>query len=165
MHTHRDVTRQRPQRAQVCACAAVLRSLERRAVWRQRASHLLLRAVASCVSVAVCCSVLQCVAVCCSVLQCVAARERERQREIMWVCVYVYWCMCTRPNTWYSNFRLECICCSVLQCVAVRCSVLQRVTVCCSSWQFVAVCCSVSRMHLQEHRPIKETSSTSICLW
>jgi len=58
----------------------------------------------SCMRVAVCCSVLQCVAVCCSVLQYVA------------VCCNVVQCVA--------------VCCSVLQCVAVFCSVLQCVAVC-----------------------------------
>ena len=66
------------------------------------------------VSVAVCCSVLQCVAVWNSILQCVA------------VCCSVLQCVAA--------------CCSVSQCVG---SVLQCVAVCCSVLQCVAVCCSV----------------------
>jgi len=59
-------------------------------------------------TVAVCCSVLQCVAVCCSVLRCVAALPEVEHR-------------------WHSCSVLQCVtvCCGVFQCVAVRCSVLQ----------------------------------------
>jgi len=55
-------------------------------------------------SIAVCCSVLQCVAMCCNVLQCVA------------VCCSVLQCVVA-------------VCCSVLQCVAVCCCVLLCVAV------------------------------------
>jgi len=65
------------------------------------------------ISVAVCCSVLQCVAVCCSVLQCSA------------VCCSVLQCVA--------------VCCSVLQCVAVCCIALHCVAVRGSVLQCVAV--------------------------
>jgi len=61
------------------------------------------------ISVAVCCSVLQCVAVCCSVLQCVA------------VC-------CSTQGSFTQLGASHHIYCSVLQCVAGCCSALQCVT-------------------------------------
>jgi len=78
------------------------------------------------VSVAVCCSVLQCVAVCCSVLQCVA------------VCCSVLQCVAMCCNAFQSRVvesvrASEWVCCSVLRCVAVNCSVLQCVAVCCNA--------------------------------
>jgi len=60
-------------------------------------------------SVAVCCSVLQCVAVCCSVLQCVASFPKLS-------------ISCITPNGWMEG------CCSVLQCVAVCCQFSKVVT-------------------------------------
>ena len=84
-------------------------------------------------SIAVCCSVLQCVAVCCSVVQCVAV-------------MYIY--IIHTTHQWCTNFGkpkvLQCValCCSVLQCVAVQCIVVQSgIAVCCSVLQSVAVCC------------------------
>ena len=72
------------------------------------------------VSVAVCCSVLQCVAVCCSVLQCVA------------VCCSVYrreWCLIRRKVSFGMGLRAGHVGAEtqyrvVLQCVAMCCSVL-----------------------------------------
>jgi len=90
-------------------------------------------------SVALPCSVLQCVAVCCSVLQCVA------------VCRSVLQCFA--------------VCCSVLQCVAVCCSVLQCVAVCCSVLQCVAVCCSVSRLSCTHWRVVKSDDSFTCTTW
>ena len=63
--------------------------------------------------VAVCCSVLQCVAACCNVLQCVAVYRSVSQ------CVDMY-----------LGDPVSFVCCSVSQCVAVCCSVLQRVAAC-----------------------------------
>jgi len=62
-------------------------------------------------SVAVCCSVLQCVAVCCSVLQSLVNIPQQSRLLI---------------SLNHSSFA---VCCSVLQCVAVCCSVLQCVAV------------------------------------
>ena len=96
-------------------------------------SYIALRSVAVCCSVlqclAVCCSVLQCVAVCCSVLQCVAVCGRVRQ------CVAVYCSddMCTNSVA---------ACCSLLQLVAACCSLLQCVTVA-TSTPCIAVRCNV----------------------
>ena len=69
------------------------------------------------ITIAVCCSVLQCIAVCCSVWRCVA------------VCCGV--------------LRFVAVCCNVLQCVAVCCSELQWVAVCYGVLQLVAVCFSM----------------------
>ena len=76
------------------------------------------------VSLAVCCSVLQCVAVCCSVLQCVV------------VCCSVLQCVA--------------VCCSVLQCVLPCCPFCRRVSLAghrCGLWRrcgslasFASVC-------------------------
>jgi len=78
-------------------------------------------------SVAGCCSVLQCVAVCCRVLQgqCVA--------------------LCCSVSV-YLTSTSRVVCSSVLQCVAVCCSVLYRVGIThidtpCYMLQCVAVCC------------------------
>jgi len=68
-------------------------------------------------TVAMCCSVLQCVAVRCNVLLCVA------------MCCCALQCVAVR--------------CNVLQRVAVRCSAVQCVAMCCSALQCVAVRCSV----------------------
>jgi len=69
------------------------------------------------ISVAVCCSVLQCVAVCCSVLQCVAAHKAASHNlELHTISIAV--------------------CCSVLQGVAVRCSVLQHTLQFHTTWSF-----------------------------
>jgi len=81
-------------------------------------------------SVAVCCSVLQCVAVCCRI-------SLINTRVVI--------------NAPLSFAVTRCVvCCSVLLSMAVCCNVLQDVTVCCSvllslalAWQCIAVCCSV----------------------
>jgi len=97
------------------------------------------------ISVAGCCSVLQCVAVRCSALQCTVICYRVLQCVAVWKCVKV---------SRHFQFPLQgvAVCCSVLQCVAVYCDMLQGVAVCCSvkvceSFTtlsiFVAVCCSV----------------------
>jgi len=108
------------------------------------------------ITVAVCCSVLQCVAVCYSVLQCVAAELFLWEKEycpksvqsclarmcsndaLMWACVAVSW-KCVAVSVYCSQLR---VCCSkcVLQSVE---SVLQWECVA-VSWKCVAgsVCCS-----------------------
>ena len=65
----------------------------------------------SAISVAVWCSVLQCVAVCCSVMQ-KSAHDTRHSLKLTSL-----------------QFALQCVavCCSVLQCVSVCCSVLQCV--------------------------------------
>jgi len=128
-----------------------------------------------CSTVAVCCSVMQCVAVCCSVLQCDAGEEwlYTATQHTAAVCCSVLQCVavccsmlqcvavcssvlqgnkCFREVQFLYNVKAhfvkvtEAVCSSVMQCVAVFCSVLQCVAVCCSVLlQCVAVCCSVSR--------------------
>jgi len=77
-------------------------------------------------SVAVCCSVLQCVAVCCSVLQCVSQCDAA--------CVLTLYAalhLQTPQLCVYSSMYLlhsYVVCCSV--CCSVRCSVLQRALQC-----------------------------------
>jgi len=114
-------------------------------------------------SVAVCCSVLQCVAVCCSVLQCVALYCSQVQHTATHCntlstqsCILTMSCACTEAIrrvqqsvlvgyfliTWWVCGMVSLVCCSVLQCVAVRWGVLQCVA--CSVLQYVAAkCCSV----------------------
>ena len=79
-------------------------------------------------SVAVCCSVLQCVAVCCSVLQCVAVRVAA-------------WCSVLQSTVAVVK-RFD-ICIIALQCIAVCCSrrLLQTALLCVAVR--VAVCWSV----------------------
>jgi len=77
------------------------------------------------------------VAVCCSVLQCVAVWLNGSQ-----VCVAV--CCSVLQGEYTQSIRSVAVCCSVLQCVAVCCSVLQCVAVCCSVAEWLtSVCCSV----------------------
>jgi len=70
-------------------------------------------------SLAVCCSVLQCVAVCCS------------------ACCKAYPSLTVCPLIHEFGSVLQCVavCCSALQCVAVRCRVLQGAAVRCSVLQ------------------------------
>jgi len=74
--------------------------------------------------------VLQSVAVCCSVLQCVGLNTRDDDLQLRLshdaVCVLL----------------LVAVCCSVLQYAAVCCRVLQHVAACCSVLQCAALCCS-----------------------
>jgi len=82
-------------------------------------------------SVAMRCSVLQCVVECC-----IHAR-RVQICDIVSLrcgCIFVLHCVALCC----SGLRCIAVCCSVLQCVAVFCSVLQRVAVCCSVLQCVA---------------------------
>jgi len=104
----------------------VLQSLQSRLVRDSMKGICRSTAISCCASVAVCCSVLQCVAVCCSVLQCivlycVAACQCEGLlRDLMkGIC----------RSTAISCRASVAVCCSVLQCVAVCCSVLQCVSV------------------------------------
>jgi len=80
---------------------------------------------------------MQSVAVCCSVLQCVTVRC-----SVAW-------------DNMYSHLNvLQCVavCCSVLQYIAVRYSVLQCVAVCCSALQCVAesheIICTAISIHI-----------------
>ena len=89
-------------------CAALCRSVVQRSVPHNKSLKE--------ISVAVCCSVWQCVAVCCSVLQSAAMCCSVLQ------CARSCVCICTHS---YSVLQCVAMCCSVLQCVAVFCSVLQ----------------------------------------
>jgi len=84
----------------------------------------------SCLTRAVCCSVVQCGAVCCSVLQCVAVCCSVMQCVAVYCSVLQCGAVCCIFN-WprYLPVSVRFI---VLQCVAVSCSVLQFVAVCCS---------------------------------
>jgi len=78
------------------------------------------------------CPVYVSVAVRCSVLQCVAVCEVQ---FIMHIECLIRICS--------GILQGVAGCCRVLQCVAVCCSVMQCVAVCCSVLQSVAECCSV----------------------
>ena len=83
----------------------------------------------TCLQVAVCCSVLQCVALCCIVLQ----------WHVRGQCVAAVCCSMLQCDTVYC-IVLHCValCCIVLHCVASCCSGIQR-PVCCSVLLFVAL--------------------------
>ena len=75
-------------------------------------------------TLAVCCSVLQCVAVCCGVLQCVA------------VCRSMLQCVA--------------VCCSVLHCVAVCCGALTQRALTCGVCIYIHLTLSVSQLSMLE---------------
>jgi len=95
-------------------------------------------------SVAVCCSVLQCVAVCCSVLQCVAVCCSVLQCVAV-CCGVALWHMKTTTMPFAMRVRASplLLFCSVLQCVTVCFIVLQCSVVWCITVHCGAVCCSV----------------------
>jgi len=96
-------------------------------------------------------SVLQCVAMCCSVLE-----DWETQRK------------------WLRDSETR-VCCSVLQCVAVCCSVLEdwetqrkwlrdsEKRVCCSVLQCVAVCCSVLEDWETQRKWLRDSEKRACC--
>jgi len=109
-------------------------------------------------SLAVCCSLLQCVvAVCCTMsvrLTCVkglalqASRSwcntlQQRVKGLALEAAMRHWCL-LHIHLVVCRWVLQCgtVWYSVVQCVAVHCSVWQCVAVCGSVWQCVAVCCS-----------------------
>jgi len=118
-------------------------------------------------SLAVCCSVLQCVAVCCSVLQCIWMMNLILCKKALWyVSLSAYH---GQRSSWINNYDCRsvlglvtdlpssdlfsdaktksnicvAVCCSMLQYVAACCSKVHYFVVCCSMLQYVAVCCSM----------------------
>jgi len=94
--------------------------------------------VLHCVTVAVCCSVLQCVAVCCSVLHMSFDCSVLQCGAVCCSVLHMFFRVLKSNDhsnayvkTRYSALQLQCVavCCSVLQlqCIAVFCSVLQYV--------------------------------------
>jgi len=125
--------------------------------------------VVQCLTIAVCCSVLQCVAVCCSVLQLPPTKNRLTGTRLIWrrrssvlnvlrqciaVCCSVFQFVAVCCSGTYQKqgkgaavcCKYVVVCCSVLQCAAVCCRVLQCAAVCCSVRQSVVVCCSVLQL-------------------
>jgi len=106
-------------------------------------------------SVAVCCSVLQCITVCCSVLQCVAATATVHSPRVSQCCRSVAECC--------SVFQCFAVCYSVLQCVAVCRSVMQCVAVCCIVLQCATVRCSDCNILQCVHQIFGKQGSGIIC--
>ena len=117
-------------------------------------------------SVAVCCSVLQCVAVWCSVEACCNDTPVQQVCECAAVCYSVLQCVtvcCSVMQCWgVWQWHLRSACVRVLQCVTVHCSVRQCIAVCCS----VAVCKRpiISRSLLIEATPYQYTATRVVLI-
>ena len=114
-------------------------------------------------SVAVCCSVLQCVAVCCSVLQCV-----EECSSVLYVWKRVHCESTEKVLQWLhmcvGSVLHMCVaaCCSLLQCVAAWCSVLQMCVVCRNTLQQYGLAAHTAKMYCAKE-PLISAKEPCIC--
>jgi len=102
------------------------------------------------VSIAACCTLLQCSEVCCSVLHIcthdvVVHNTLLRERFILYTASLSLFLSAPPPAA---------IFCSVLRCVAACCSVVQCVAACCGVLQCVAVCCKLSWSAISNHMSV-----------